>query len=280
MGISLSIDLRRLDSLPEKDAVQNSGTLGPGMAVERSLTVANGVAPVELVPVRAGEFIMGTENAQFSEAPPHRVLIGMDFLIGRYPITQAQWRGLMGNNSSAFQGSPHSPIDSVSWDQAATFCDRLSAQCGHLVRLPSETEWEYACRAGTSGEYFFGEWGSFGDPNDVPGGAREALCKYAWFDINSGESTRPVGLKLPNAWGLHDMIGNVWEWCADVWHGDYNAAPDDERPWLEGAARQPRRCLRGGAWDMDAFHCRSSYRSFDHRDLATSRFGFRIVSQH
>jgi formylglycine-generating enzyme required for sulfatase activity len=103
------------------------------------------------------------------------------------------------------------------------------------------------------------------------------VCQYAWFDLNSGDGTRAVGLKRPNPWGLHDMLGNVWEWCADAWHEGYVGAPDDGGPWAEGAARQPRRCLRGGAWDMNAFRCRSPYRSYDHSELATNRFGFRVA---
>jgi len=247
------------------------------MPTDAVLTIASDIAPLELVRVLAGECQMGTTNRQFSETPPHRIVIRSDFLLGQYPVTQAQWLAVMGNNPSAFRESLDHPVDSVSWDQAATFCDQLAAQCGRPVRLPSEAEWEYSCRAGTSGEYFFGSWGPFLDPSEVPREVWQVLRDYAWFDINSRDSTQPVGLKRPNPWGLHDMIGNVWEWCADVWHRDYSGAPSDGGPWLDGEQHQPRRCLRGGAWDMDAFRCRSSYRSYDHRDLATNRFGFRVL---
>jgi formylglycine-generating enzyme required for sulfatase activity len=238
--------------------------------------VAAGNVQIELVSIRPGEFRMGSENEYFSEAPTHLVRMP-DFLLGKYPVTQAQWLAVMGNNPSAFRAAPDHPVESVSWDQAATFCRRLSDQSGRLVRLPSEAEWEYACRAGTPGDFFFGPWGPLLDESEAPSEARYALCEYAWFDLNSGASTQPVGLKRPNPWDLHDMLGNVWEWCADVWHDGYAGAPCDGSPWVEGEERQPRRCLRGGAWDMNAFRCRSPYRSHDHRELATNRFGFRVA---
>jgi formylglycine-generating enzyme required for sulfatase activity len=233
---------------------------------------------VELLPVRPGEFRMGSDNELFSEAPAHRVTFRSGYWLGKYLVTQAQWQAVMGDNPSAFRDAPEQPVDTVSWDQAAEFCRRLGESCGRRVRLPSEAEWEYACRAGTMGEFFFGPWGPYWDDSEVPWEARQALCEYAWFDLNSGDRTWPVGQKRPNPWGLHDIIGNVWEWCADVWHGDYAGAPQDGSPWLEEEGRQPRRCLRGGAWDMNAFRCRSSYRSFDYRELATNRFGFRVAA--
>jgi formylglycine-generating enzyme required for sulfatase activity len=124
---------------------------------------------VELVPVPPGEFLMGSGNQFFSEAPAHRVQIRSGFFLGRYPITQAQWLVVMGENPSTFRDSPDRPVDSVSWEQATRFCLRLSVQSGHHLRLPSEAEWEYACRAGTSGEFFFGPWGPFQDDSEVPG---------------------------------------------------------------------------------------------------------------
>jgi formylglycine-generating enzyme required for sulfatase activity len=232
---------------------------------------------LELILVRRGRFIMGSENQLFSESPPHAVCFRADFLLGKYPVTQSQWEAVMGANPSAFCNSPNLPVDSVSWDQALEFCDRLSERSGNRVRLPSEAEWEYACRAGTQNDFFFGPWGPFLDETEIPSAARSVLFDFAWFDLNSRDRTHPVGLKQPNAWGFYDMIGNVWEWCADVWHSGYGGAPGDGSPWLDDAA-QPRRCLRGGAWDMNAFRCRSSYRSYDHKELPTSRFGFRIAA--
>jgi formylglycine-generating enzyme required for sulfatase activity len=247
-----------------------------GEAERRMQIVAAGEV-MELLPVPLGDFRMGSDNELYSEAPAHVVRLGSGFLLGKYPVTQAQWRAVMGSNPSAFRDAPNHPADSVSWDQALDFCRCLSAQSGHRFRLPSEAEWEYACRAGTTGEFPFGPWGPFRDESDVQSEARMALCEYAWFDLNSGHHTHPVGAKIPNPWGLHDMLGNVWEWCADVWHDTYVGAPQDGSPWTAGDERQPRRCLRGGAWDMNAFRCRSAYRSYDDRGLATNRFGFRVA---
>jgi formylglycine-generating enzyme required for sulfatase activity len=220
---------------------------------------------------------MGSNNQFFSEAPAHVVSFLRGFFLAKYPITQAQWLAVMGGNPSGFRDTPELPVDNVSWEQAVEFSLRLCDASGHHVRLPSEAEWEYACRAGTSTEFNFGLWGPFADDSEVPWEARHLLCEHAWFDLNSDDRTQPVGLKAPNAWGLYDMLGNVWEWCADVWHDSYVGAPADGSPWVDGQIRQARRCLRGGAWDMNAFRCRSSYRSHDHKELATNRFGFRVA---
>jgi formylglycine-generating enzyme required for sulfatase activity len=239
--------------------------------------LALGEVGVELVRVPAGAFRMGSDNELFCEAPAHTVTFRSGFWLGKCPVTQAQWQAFMGDNPAGFAGRPDNPVENVSWDQAAAFCRRLGEKTGQRVRLPSDAEWEYACRAHTAGDFFFGPWGPFGEDSEVPAEAVQALNDYAWFDLNSGGSTRPVGRKRPNPWGLHDLLGNVWEWCADVWHSDYVGAPGDGSAWVEGEERQPRRCVRGGAWDMNAFRCRSSYRSYDQREAATSRLGFRVA---
>jgi len=233
---------------------------------------------IEMVFVPRGSFIMGSMNTFFSESPPHTVSIDSDFLLGKYPVTQAQWHGVMDTNPSVFQDTPDLPVDSVSWEQATAFCQRVTDQSGLRVRLPSEAEWEYACRAGSNTDFFFGPWGPFLDETEILPEARRALYDFAWFDLNSLDKSHPVGRKQPNAWGFHDMIGNLWEWCIDTWHDDYADAPRNGAPWIDSAGQQLLRCLRGGAWDMNAFRCRSSYRSYDHKDLATSRFGFRIAA--
>jgi formylglycine-generating enzyme required for sulfatase activity len=134
-----------------------------------------------------------------------------------------------------------------------------------------------ACRGRTDTDFFCGPWGPCVDETSVPAAARRQLVAYAWFDINSGDRRHPVGRLSPNPWGLHDMIGNVWEWCEDVWHGNFQGAPNDGGAWVADGDSQPRRSLRGGAWDMNAFRLRSSYRSCDYRQLGTNRFGLRIA---
>jgi formylglycine-generating enzyme required for sulfatase activity len=163
------------------------------------------------------------------------------FKIGKYPITQTQYEMIIGTNPSHFQGNPQNPVESVSYGNAQAFCQKLSQVTGKNYRLPTEAEWEYACRAGTITNYYFG--------NDC-----HQLEDYAWYSKNSEGTTHPVGLKLPNAWGLYDMHGNVWEWCEDV------------------------SCLRGGSWWDTPYDCRSAIRTFFfRRDFCGNNGGFRVV---
>ncbi|RPH90712.1 MAG: serine/threonine-protein kinase pkn1, partial [Chroococcales cyanobacterium metabat2.561] len=168
----------------------------------------------EMVDIPAGKFNMGS-NEYEDEKPIHQVIVPA-FQIGKYPVTQAQYQAVMGNNPSRFSGNPQNPVESVTWFNAQAFCEKLSQLTGKNYRLPTETEWEYACRAGT--ETLF----SFGDD-------REQLGDYAWFDGNSNNTTHPVGEKQPNPWEIYDMHGNVWEWCADQHHENYVNKPDNIR---------------------------------------------------
>jgi len=236
-----------------------------------------GALSIPLVEIPPGEFLMGSDNDLYSEVPRHRVVIAAPFWMGRTPVTQAQWTAMMGDNPSRFQGDPALPVDGVSWDRAMAFCECLGERVGRRVTLPSEAQWEYACRAGTAGEFFCHPGGPFRDETDITLAVQERLREHAWFEDNSRERTWPVGQKQPNPWGLHDMIGQVWEWCLDVWHDSHEGAPVDGSANLAGAERQPRRVLRGGAWDSDGFRLRSCYRSFDWRQLETDRFGLRVV---
>ncbi len=217
--------------------------------------------------IPAGRFVMGSvDGLPFSPEGPEHLVEVPGFYMGEAPVTARQFEMVMKHNPSHFRGDPELPVESVTWLEAQEFCKSLSASCETPVRLPSEAEWEYACRAGSCTQFHFGD-------------AAAELTQYAWFENNSGERTAPVRLKKPNAWGLFDMIGNVWEWCADLWHEDYTGAPCDGSAWITSVCSRHRRyCVRGGAWDMDAFRCRSSYRSYDWEDVGTSRTGFRVAA--
>jgi formylglycine-generating enzyme required for sulfatase activity len=220
---------------------------------------------LEMVGLPAGQFLMGSPDsdpyAENHEKPPHQVKVN-SFAIGKYPITQAQYQAVMGNNPSHFKNNPQNPVEQVSWDDAQAFCQKLSQITGKTYRLPTEAEWEYACRAGTTTRYYFGD-------ND------NQLGDYAWYDENSNDTTHPVGQKKPNGWGLYDMSGNVWEWCEDNWHGNYIGAPDDGSAWLDND--NDYLIVRGGSWFDSPSYCRSAFRDyFNRRDLDFD-FGFRVV---
>ena len=220
---------------------------------------------LELLKIPAGSFMMGSEendpSAYDSEKPQHQVTLH-EFYLGKYPITQEQYQAVMGNNPSHFKDNPKNPVERVSWDEAKAFCKKVYDITGKKVRLPTESEWEYACRAGTQTCYYFGS-------------SENQLESYAWYDKNSGSKTHPVGQKKPNAWGLYDMHGNVWEWCEDKWHDNYRGAPDDEKPWIQGG--KTFRVLRGGCWDNSARGCRSSYRPWGDPIPWNHDYGFRIA---
>ncbi len=207
---------------------------------------------------------MGSNRGFPLEEPVHRVQFNRSFLIGAFPVTQRQWLRLMPGWCFAFPGEDSRPAESLSWDDAQEFCQKLGSLLQQHVRLPSEAEWEYSCRAGSITEYHFG--------------ANESLADYyGWHEDNAPESTSAIGIKKTNAWGIHDMTGNVWEWCEDVWHSDYLNSPTDGTPHIQDGSIQPRRCLRGGAFDMDAFRMRSAYRSFDFKDQRGASLGLRLV---
>ena len=222
----------------------------------------NGVT-LEMVGLPAGQFLMGSDESD-DEKPPHHVKVN-SFAIGKYPVTQAQYQAVMGNNPSHFKNNPQNPVEQVSWHNAQAFCQKLSQITGKTYRLPTEAEWEYACRAGTTTRYYFGD-------ND------NQLGNYAWYAKNSNNTTHPVGQKKPNGWGIYDMSGNVWEWCEDDWHGNYIGAPDEGSAWINNDNRsQSGKCLRGGSWINSPGGCRSANRVRYDPGNHSSSLGFRVA---
>ena len=231
----------------------------------------------ELVPIRPGKdpfpasFKMGSaeKDAPAAEKPQVTATFREPFAMAKYEVTQELYQAVIGKNPSRWNG-PRNSVEMVSWDEANEFCRKLTAQLherkllprDQLIRLPSEAEWEYCCRAGTTTRY------SFGDKADD-------LGDYAWFKGNSAGNDPPVGKKKPNAWGLYDMHGYVWEWCADAWHKDHEGAPTD------GTARAAKdvkeRVVRGGSWNDGADAARSAFRQGRPADTRSDAVGFRCV---
>ncbi len=216
---------------------------------------------LDMVAIPGGSFMMGSKTFGSSQ-PIHGVTL-KPFFIGKYPVTQAQWKAVMGNNPSHFKGDDL-PVERVSWDDAREFCRKLSQMAGKEYRLPSEAEWEFAARAGSPGDYCFGN-----DESLLPG--------YAWFERNSGGKTHSVGQKKPNNWGLHDVHGNVWEWCEDGWHDNYEGAPADGSAWVDGGD-QSYRHLRGGSWGDSQDGARAVSRDYYDPNSRSFGIGFRVVS--
>jgi formylglycine-generating enzyme required for sulfatase activity len=217
-----------------------------------------------------GNFWMRSEDkdpeARDNEKPRHQVTLSA-FWMGETPVTQGQYQAVMGKNPSEFKGNLDRPVEQVSWEDANRFCQKLSKTLlkttQETMTLPSESQWEYACRGGTDTRYSFGD-----DP--------ASLGDYAWYDDNSKQQTHPVKQKKPNAWGLYDMHGNVWEWCADQWHKNYEGAPTDGSAWLSSDESKDR-LLRGGSWDLNAWDCRSAFRHGSNPDRRYDDLGFRVV---
>jgi formylglycine-generating enzyme required for sulfatase activity len=224
-------------------------------------TFANSIG-LEMVLIPAGSFMMGSDKGVDREKPVHKVTISRPFYLGKYPVTQAQWEAVMGSNPSEHKGRDN-PVDSASWDDVQGFIKRLNAKEGHdRYRLPTEAEWEYAARAGTTTEYFYGD-----DQNE--------MSKYAWYKDNSGGKTQPVGQKKPNPWGLHDVHGNVWEWVEDL-AGSYSEGPRTD-PKGQSVGSDRIRVFRGVSFDHAAEHCRSAARGSSAPDNRFNVLGFRLA---
>ena len=218
---------------------------------------------IEFVLIEPGRFKMGSEEGHADERPVHPVEITQPFYLGKYAVTQAQWQAIQGQNPSQF-GGPQHPVEQVSWNDVQRFLQKIN-RGEELYRLPTEAEWEYACRAGTSTKY------SFGDSIDV-------LKGYAWYSSNSEGKTHPVGQMQPNPWGLYDMHGNVWEWVEDRYAEDYYKLGESKAMVdPQGAASGTHRAFRGGGWISGAESLRSTKRNYGTPGTEDNRIGFRIL---
>lgn len=254
---------------------------GPApLSPDISFELGKGVA-LRLVLIRPGSFFMGSGDdlleRESDEQPRHQVTVSRPFYMGATEVTQAQYQAVMGANPSLFQGADR-PVERVIWDDATAFCRRLGERLGRTVRLPTEAEWEYACRAGSSTRFPFGDSeADLARHANFCDRSAKTPAPYRCEQYDDGhDKSAPVASYRPNAWGLYDMQGNVFEWCQD-WYRDtyYRNSPSVDPP---GADIGPYRVLRGGSWNSPTWHCRSAYR---HRFTADGRFnhmiGFRIV---
>ena len=221
---------------------------------------------MEFVSIPIGSFKMGghktLEQAEDHEHPIHTVRFNESILMGKYAVTQGQWSEVMNRNPSGFKDDLR-PVETISWFDVQAFIKELnSREKTDCYRLPTEAEWEYATRAGSESAYAFGS-----DTN--------VLDQYAWYKKNSNNQTHPVGLLAPNAWGLHDMHGNVHEWCQDWFDREYYAQSPSHAPC--GPAKGLAKSLRGGDWGSEGWYCRSASRSLGSPDRRSNRVGFRLV---
>ena len=228
-----------------------------------------GKVPMEFVHIPAGEFMMGSPDSetgrQKDEGPVHRVIIEKPFYLGKYEVTQAQWTAVMGDNPSIFQNAPDHhmyPVDWVSWNDCRDFIQKLNKLNSGTFRLPTEAEWEYACRAGTQTPFYWGMNTEGWEMN-----------RYAWAYSRAEGKSHPVGQKQPNAWGLYDMSGNVWEWCSD-WRGDY---PSGTAVSPAGPDSGKVKIYRGGSWFNPAATLRSANRHGHAPDISFTNAGLRLV---
>jgi len=249
-----------------KDASELAQQLGTLLLKEPNGEVANSLG-MRFAWCPPGTFLMGSPDSErgrsSDEGPQHRVMLTQGFYLSVHQVTQAQWQAVMGSNPSYFEGDTR-PVETVSWKDCQKFCRKLGEREGKRYRLPTEAEWEYVCRAGTATEY-------------CSGNGLKALRKVGWCsydgDIGSAEETKPVGQFQPNAWGLYDMHGNVWEWCQD-----------GKRIYTSGDIKDPKgpdnnqvRVIRGGSWDHVPRGCRAAFRGDDSPSARDYVAGCRIV---
>jgi formylglycine-generating enzyme required for sulfatase activity len=253
--------------------------LAPGISMSFQVIPPVAVQKAALAEGKPLSFLMGSRGYAPEEEPRHRVVIPRPFYLGTFPVTQEEFACFRPQHRNHFHGKPKHPVENVSWDDAREFLAWLAKKArnlprGLVPRLPCEAEWEYACRAGTDTEYHSGD-------------GEAALEDVGWYDGNSGKTTHPVGRKLGNPWGLHDMHGNVWEWCGDVY--DSRAYAKRGHLWLAkawseeaagkdavGGAGDPLRVLRGGSWIGDPDWCRAAVRFGWLPGYRVRNHGFRV----
>jgi formylglycine-generating enzyme required for sulfatase activity len=244
-----ALTLAGLAAAGEKEALPKSEAM--------TVDLGGGVT-MDFVPIRPGSFLMGDERP--GGVPVHKVTLTKGFHLGKHEVTQEQWQAVMGDNPSRSKG-PKNPVEMMTWDDCQGFLKKLTEKHpGQTFRLPTEAEWEYACRAGSTTRYSFGDG---------------ALGEYAWHSGNASRTTHPVGEKKANPWGLYDMHGSVWEWCEDH-YGPYQA---EEQTDPTGASGKPgrMRVLRGGSWLNDPELLRSAGRSDGDPGGRSAAIGFRAV---
>ncbi|AFY39448.1 Sulphatase-modifying factor protein [[Leptolyngbya] sp. PCC 7376] len=285
---------------PKPEAVVLKSEEKAAKTLPKSLVeeLGNGVK-LEMILIPKGNFLMGNTDEEVArlikesgddwyncEKPLHRVEITEAFYLGKFQVTQGQWQAVMGDdNPSHFKKGDDYPVEQVSWDDCQKFLEKLNQKTGKQYRLPSEAEWEYACRAGTTRRYYFGD-------------NAEQLGDYAWFADNSGDKRldsaeiwridsanyggritgnncriHPVGQKKPNQFGLYDMYGNIWEWCEDSWEDSYKISRN-QKPFVNSGAKK---VIRGGSWISNPRNCRSAYRNYNTPGVRNYSVGFRVV---
>ncbi len=293
MLIAMPAYEKQKGEIPEKNMVERASSIqtkNPKNSV-KTVTLSDTVK-LDLVWIPPGTFRMGSPKSEKGRQPDeiyHRVTISKGFWMSKYEITQAQWKAVMGNNqsdfrngdnvrvkkptyfeagnSSTFRGDSNLPVDSVSFKDTQNFIRKLNRQTRMAFRLPTEAEWEYACRAGTTTAFYFGNSLS-SDMADFDGRHPYNGSKGVYRN-----RTTPVGSFKPNSFGLYDMHGNVWEWCRD-WYGAYSSKPVIDPTGPESGKY---RVLRGGCWFLDAMYCRSAYRDKGYPDKRVGLLGFRLV---
>jgi len=237
-------------------------------AAQRKPDFTNSIG-MKFVWIPAGSFTMGSsgkEKGRGDDEVQHKVTFSRGFYLGVHTVTQEEWQAVMGNNPSEFKGEKNLPVDSISWDDCQSFCKKLGEKEKRRYRLPTEAEWEYACRAGTTTAFHMGETiatdqANF-NGNYIYGAGKKGLYR---------EKTLPVGSFPPNAWGLYDMHGNLWQWCQD-WHGGYSKDAVDP----QGPKTGKQRSLRGGSWGNHPVFCRSANRNYGDPATGTEYYGARV----